>query len=65
MGCSVRACQAVGELLRQTEELRALHLLNNMSDDEGAAAIGQVGTSFPCKCLKTQHQWQQLVLNPS
>ena len=47
VGCSVRACQAVGELLRSAEELRTLHLLNNMSDDEGAAAIGQASCCSP------------------
>ena len=41
VGCSIRACQAVGELVRHPQELRRLHLYNNMSDDAGAAAIAQ------------------------
>jgi hypothetical protein len=42
VGCSIRACQAVQELVQHSQELRALHLYNNMSDNEGAVAIGQV-----------------------
>lgn len=41
VGCSVRACQAIGELLTRAQDLRSLALLNNMSDDEGAVAIAQ------------------------
>lgn len=42
VGCSIRACQAVQELVQNSQELRTLHLFNNMSDNEGAVAIGQV-----------------------
>ena len=42
VGCSIRACQAVAELVQNSGELRALHLYNNMSDNEGAIAIAQV-----------------------
>ena len=42
VGCSVHACQAIGELLTRAQDLRSLALLNNMSDDEGAVAIAQV-----------------------
>ncbi len=45
VGCSIRACQAVAELVQNSGELRALHLYNNMSDSEGAIAIAQVWTS--------------------
>ena len=50
VGCSIRACQAVGELVRHPQQLRRLHLYNNMSDDAGAAAIAQAGptTHIPC-----------------
>ena len=41
VGCSIRACQAVAELVRRPQELRRLHLHNNMSDDAGAIAIAQ------------------------
>lgn len=44
VGCSIRACQAVAELVQNSGELRALHLYNNMSDNEGAIAIAQVCT---------------------
>ena len=43
VGCSIRACQAVAELVKHPQELRRLHLHNNMSDDAGAAAIAQAG----------------------
>ena len=43
VGCSIRACQAVQELVKHPQELRRLHLHNNMSDDAGAAAIAEVG----------------------
>lgn len=42
VGCSIHACQAVAELVQHSGDLRALHLYNNMSDDEGAIAIAQV-----------------------
>ena len=42
VGCSINACRAVGELLQNSQELRSLHLYNNMSDNEGAIAIAQV-----------------------
>ena len=41
VGCSIRACEAVAELVKRPQELRRLHLHNNMSDDAGAAAIAQ------------------------
>lgn len=39
VGASIMACQAIAELITQPGSLRALQLYNNMSDDEGAAAI--------------------------
>ena len=53
MGCSIRACQAVAELVKHPQELRRLHLYNNMSDDEGAAAIAQASPhdTFTIMCL--------------
>jgi len=39
IGCSPQACAAVAELLGAPEELRRLHLFNNMSDDAGALSI--------------------------
>ena len=41
VGCSIRACEAVAELVTRPQELRRLHLHNNMSDDAGAVAIAQ------------------------
>ena len=42
VGCSIAACRAIGELLTHAGSLAALHLHNNMSDNEGAAAIAGV-----------------------
>mmetsp|Transcript_20566 Transcript_20566/g.61901 ORF Transcript_20566/g.61901 Transcript_20566/m.61901 type:complete len:518 (+) Transcript_20566:140-1693(+) len=42
VGASIRACQAIAELVSHSQELRQLHLANNMSDDEGAAAIAEL-----------------------
>ena len=42
VGCSIAACRAIGELLTHAGALATLHLHNNMSDDEGAAAIAGV-----------------------
>ncbi len=42
VGCSVHACRAVAELVEHSQDLRRLHLFNNMSGDEGAAAIAEV-----------------------
>lgn len=42
VGCSIAACRAIGELLTHAGALAALHLHNNMSDNEGAAAIAGV-----------------------
>ncbi len=42
VGCSIHACLAVEELMQNTGELRVFHFHNNMSGDEGAAAIAQV-----------------------
>ena len=41
VGCSIKACQAVAELVQHSQDLRCLHLFNNMSGDEGAAAIAE------------------------
>ena len=46
VGCSIHACQAVRDLLREAGHLRSLHLYNNMSDDSGAQAIAQAGFVF-------------------
>lgn len=52
MGCSIHACQAVAELVQHSGELRSLHLYNNMSGDEGAAAIAQVTDVInDCSCM--------------
>ena len=52
VGCSIRACEAVAELVKRPQELRQLHLHNNMSDDAGAIAIAQAcptpHTPLPC-----------------
>ena len=52
VGCSIRACEAVAELVARPQELRRLHLHNNMSDDAGAVAIAQARPSpaalLPC-----------------
>lgn len=42
VGCSIAACRAIGELLTHAGSLATLHLHNNMSDNEGAAAIAGV-----------------------
>ncbi|KAK9827462.1 hypothetical protein WJX74_003728 [Apatococcus lobatus] len=47
VGCSIRACQAVAELVQHSQELRRLHLFNNMSGDEGAVAIAQILSRSP------------------
>ncbi|EIE18561.1 RNI-like protein [Coccomyxa subellipsoidea C-169] len=47
VGCSIHACQAVAELVQHSGDLRALHLYNNMSDDEGAIAIAQILSRAP------------------
>ena len=44
VGLSIRACQALAELLAKPGHLRQLHFRNNMSDDDGAVAIAQVRT---------------------
>ena len=44
MGLSIRACQALAELLAKPGHLRQLHFRNNMSDDDGAIALAQVCT---------------------
>ena len=43
VGLSIAACRALSELLMQPGHLRLLHFRNNMSDDEGAIALAQVG----------------------
>lgn len=40
VGASIKACRAIAELLPDAKSLQQLHLFNNMSDNEGAAAIG-------------------------
>ena len=41
VGASIKACQAIAELLVHSQDLRQLHLANNMSDDEvGAGGRG-------------------------
>ena len=42
VGLSIRACQALAELLTKLGHLRTLHFRNNMSDDDGAIALAQV-----------------------
>ncbi len=39
VGASIRACEAIAELVTDASSLRTLALYNNMSDDDGAAAI--------------------------
>jgi len=51
VGCSIRACQAVAELVKHPQELRRLHLYNNMSDDAGAAAIAQAIPMIVFSCF--------------
>ncbi len=46
VGCSIHACQALRDLLREAGHLRSLHLYNNMSDDTGAQAIAQARTFY-------------------
>ena len=48
VGCSVHGCAAVDELLKCTSHLKKLHLLNNMSGDEGAVSISNVLARSPC-----------------
>lgn len=47
VGCSVHGCAAVDELMQCTGSLKRLHLLNNMSGDEGAASIARVLSRCP------------------
>jgi Ran GTPase-activating protein (RanGAP) involved in mRNA processing and transport len=47
VGCSVHGCAAVDELMQCTGSLKRLHLLNNMSGDEGAASIANVLSRCP------------------
>ena len=56
VGCSIHACQAVRDLLREAGHLRSLHLYNNMSDDEGAQAIAQAQLLLrkPCSLQATR-----------
>lgn len=42
VGASIKACRAIAELLPNSAALTQLHLFNNMSDNEGAAAIGKL-----------------------
>ena len=42
VGCSIFACKAVEELLLRSEELKLLHLFNNMSDSRGAQYIADI-----------------------
>ena len=49
VGCSIHACEAVNELMPTAEALHTFHFFNNMSDNEGAAAIAQVSKACsPC-----------------
>ena len=47
VGCSIHGCRAVDELLQNTGSLKRLHLYNNMSGDEGAAAIARLLARSP------------------
>ena len=47
VGCSVHGCAALDELMQCTGSLKRLHLLNNMSGDEGAASIAKVLSRCP------------------
>ena len=42
VGLSIRACQALAELLTHPQTLHVLHFRNNMTDDAGATALAQV-----------------------
>lgn len=48
VGCSIAACNALDELVTHTQSLQQLHLFNNMSGDEGAAAIARIVSRSPC-----------------
>jgi large subunit ribosomal protein L31/Ran GTPase-activating protein 1 len=39
VGCSIHACRAVEELFQASQNLRQLHLFNNMSDNEVRGSI--------------------------
>ncbi len=43
VGCSVMACRAISELLTSAASLATFHFMNNMTGDEGATAIAEVG----------------------
>ena len=47
VGCSVHGCAAVDEIMQSTTSLKRLHLLNNMSGDEGAVSIANVLARCP------------------
>lgn len=47
VGASIRACQAIAELVSHSQELRQLHLANNMSDDEVCAITDWLGLPPP------------------
>lgn len=47
VGCSVHACEALDELLKDCQNLRCIHLLNNMSGDCGASAIANIISRCP------------------
>lgn len=47
MGCSIHACRAVDELLGNAGALTRLHFFNNMTGDEGAAAIAGILARAP------------------
>lgn len=47
VGCSVKACAALDELLAPLSSLRRIALYNNMSGDEGAASIARIVAHSP------------------
>lgn len=47
VGCSVDACQALDDLMQDCQNLRCIHLLNNMSGDLGAIAIANIISRCP------------------
>uniref|UniRef100_A0A7S0R6D9 WPP domain-containing protein n=1 Tax=Chlamydomonas leiostraca TaxID=1034604 RepID=A0A7S0R6D9_9CHLO len=47
VGCSINACRAVAELVTKSQDLRQLHLFNNMSDNEGAGYMASILARAP------------------
>jgi Ran GTPase-activating protein 1 len=47
VGCSIHACAAVEELLVNSQDLKQLHLFNNMTDNAGAIHIAKILARAP------------------